>query len=316
MKKISIIGLGVVGRVTSLMALEYGFAVDIYDKNSLSSEDSASYIAGGMISPISELDYCSSDILEYYSFSMNWWKKIEQEIKVDLKIKDTLICAFQQDASELELIKKRIRLTKNPISENVPCKLGFTGFKIPREGFLNPRKFFRSSNRFFQNHKKCHFFQKKLSNDLPGLEGSIIDCRGIGAKNLKNLRGVRGELLEVFAKNVQIDHIVRLYHPRYPLYIIPRGAGLFSLGASMIESDDNSAISVRTSLEILTTAVSYDEGFLEARILNSLVGIRPTFPSSLPKICKNKNSISINGVFRNGYLYAPSLAHKVLREII
>ena len=316
MKKISIIGLGVVGRVTSLMALKRGFKVDLYDKHPINSEDSTSYIAGGMISPISELDYCSSDILKYNSFSMDWWKETEKEINVDLKIKDTLVCAFEQDVNELELIKKRIRLTKNVIIENVEFKMGITGFIIPDEGFLNPKKFFSSSNGIFQNHKNCQFYQKALNNDLKELEGVIIDCRGIGAKNLKNLRGVRGELLEVYAPNVQIDRVVRLYHPRFPLYIIPREEGVFSLGASIIESDDDSSISVRTNLEILTTAVSYDEGFLEARILRSLVGVRPTFPSSLPQILRDKKIISINGMFRNGYLCAPSLANEVLREII
>ena len=31
---------------------------------------------------------------------------------------------------------------------------------------------------------------------------------------------------------------VRVLHPRVPVYIVPRGAGLYMVGATMIESDE------------------------------------------------------------------------------
>ena len=81
----------------------------------------------------------------------------------------------------------------------------------------------------------------------------VFDCRGFGAKKAyPQLRGVRGEVIWLQTSQVQLAHPIRLVHPRYPLYVVPRGQGRYVIGASQIESEDFSAISVRTILELLT----------------------------------------------------------------
>ena len=70
----------------------------------------------------------------------------------------------------------------------------------------------------------------------------VVDCRGLAARDaLPDLRGVRGEMVVVRSPEVSLSRPVRMLHPRIPLYIVPRGDGLFMIGATMIESERRGA---------------------------------------------------------------------------
>ena len=103
---------------------------------------------------------------------------------------------------------------------------------------------------------------------------------------------------------------VRLIHPRWPLYVIPRGDGRFMLGATSIEAQD-SGVSVRSALELLGAAYAVHPAFAEARIVEFGSALRPAFPDNLPRISIEKD-IAVNGLYRHGFLLAPALAELVL----
>src|SRR5207244_1871799 len=66
----------------------------------------------------------------------------------------------------------------------------------------------------------------------------VIDCRGLGARaDLRDLRGVRGELIELHAPEARLSRPVRILHQRYPIYVAPRGPERFVVGATCIESE-------------------------------------------------------------------------------
>ncbi|TGQ03663.1 FAD-dependent oxidoreductase, partial [Mesorhizobium sp. M2E.F.Ca.ET.219.01.1.1] len=68
-----------------------------------------------------------------------------------------------------------------------------------------------------------------------------IDCTGMAAVD-DRLRGVRGEMLILRAPDVSLSRPVRLLHPRFPLYIVPRADHRFMIGATMIESQSGGSI--------------------------------------------------------------------------
>jgi len=141
----------------------------------------------------------------------------------------------------------------------------------------------------------------------------VIDCRGNGAaRDLKDLRGVRGELFYLHAPEVNLNRPTRLMHPRYSIYIVPRADHIYVLGATMIESDDMSPVSVRSSLELLSAAYSVHTGFAEARVLESSVNLRPAFPDNHPRFYVAPGLLRINGLFRHGFLISPTLAEFAL----
>jgi glycine oxidase len=140
----------------------------------------------------------------------------------------------------------------------------------------------------------------------------VVDCRGLGAKDdLPSLRGVRGERIVVKSRDVTLARPVRLLHPRFPLYVVPWGDGLYMIGATVIESEEAGAISLRSTLDLLAAAYALDPAFGEAEIVEQGAGARPAFPDNRPRIIARKGYIYVNGLYRNGFLLAPALAELV-----
>src|SRR5207253_10036786 len=155
-------------------------------------------------------------------------------------------------------------------------------------------------------------------NSEPGpadIEGIVIDCRGLAARDEQpGLRGVKGEMILIETAEVQLARPVRLIHPRWPLYVIPREDNLFMLGATSIEAEDT-GVSVRSALELLGAAYAVHPAFAEARIVEFGSGLRPAFPDNLPRINIEKDRILVNGLYRHGFLIAPALAELTLAYV-
>ncbi|HXO70108.1 MAG TPA: FAD-dependent oxidoreductase, partial [Bradyrhizobium sp.] len=143
-------------------------------------------------------------------------------------------------------------------------------------------------------------------------DGIVIDCRGLFARDTQpNLRGVKGEMVIVETDEIALSRPVRLIHPRWPLYIIPRANNQFMIGATSIEREDD-GVSVRSALELLSAAYAVHPAFGEARIVEIGSGLRPAFPDNLPRIAIDNRKIAVNGLYRHGFLLAPALAELVL----
>jgi glycine oxidase len=142
------------------------------------------------------------------------------------------------------------------------------------------------------------------------VDGLVIDCRGLAAReDLPGLRAVRGERLLLRSREVRLTRTVRLLHPRHPLYVVPWGNGLFLVGATVIESEDWSAMTVRSALELLGLAYALHPGFGEAEIVELGAGLRPAFADNVPKVVvASARHIHVNGAYRHGFLLAPALA--------
>jgi glycine oxidase len=133
------------------------------------------------------------------------------------------------------------------------------------------------------------------------------------ASELPTLRGVRGERLVIRSHEIRLRRPVRLLHPRHPLYVVPWTDGRFLVGATVVESEDAGAITVRSALELLGTAYALHPAFGEAEILETGAGVRPAFPDNLPhaEIRDGGRHILVNGAYRHGFLLAPVLAEAV-----
>jgi glycine oxidase len=140
----------------------------------------------------------------------------------------------------------------------------------------------------------------------------IVDCRGLAARDaLPDLRGVRGEMLVIRSRDLVLSRPVRMLHPRIPLYIVPRGEGVFMVGATMIESEARGGPTVRSAMELLNAAYALHPAFGEAEILEINADVRPAFPDNLPAVRGEGRTLYVNGLFRHGFLLAPALARQV-----
>ena len=155
----------------------------------------------------------------------------------------------------------------------------------------------------------------------------VIDVRGVGAQSstpamrgedaqngTPPIRGVRGETIWLHAPAHGLQRPVRLLHPRYRVYIVPRNAETIFIGASEIESQDYSPVSLRSAVELMTAAHSVLPALAEARIIRLDSNCRPATPDNAPLVQWQGQRLAINGLFRHGWLLAPALVEQALQN--
>jgi glycine oxidase len=144
----------------------------------------------------------------------------------------------------------------------------------------------------------------------------VVDARGVGSKALlPGLRGVRGEVLRVECPGVTLQRPVRLMHPRYMLYVAPRPAHQFVVGATELESEDTGEVTLRSMLELGSALYSLHPAFGEARVLRLSVALRPALDNDQPACLQQDGVWHLNGLYRHGYLCAPALVESLLQQI-
>lgn len=339
MKKIAIVGAGIIGRLLAFGLIRKGYQVTIFDANNLLGKSSCSYAAAGMLSPIAELESGDPFIYELGKTSLELWDSILLELNAPVYFKKngSLMISHAQDVAELNHFKTKVNfqsdneinlkfLSPKEMSELEPdLHWKSQGLYLQNEGQIDNRMLLSSLTSALLASEIDWQENSQVKDIIPGQLTAnnrkyhfdlICDCRGLGAKKiLSKLRGVRGELIYLHAPQVNITRPIRFFHPRYRLYIVPRLMNNYLVGASEIESEDLSTISVRTALELLSAAYSIHHGFAEARVIESITNCRPAFPDNLPGIFYQDGLIKINGLYRHGYLISPILVNETISII-
>ena len=141
-----------------------------------------------------------------------------------------------------------------------------------------------------------------------------VDTRGLGARGTLPLRGVRGELLWLHAPGLDLRRPVRCIHARHRDNLVPRHGDIVIVGATEIDSEDTSPVSVRSTIELLSAAHSIAPQLAEARIVRLDTHLRPATPDQRPHLHCEPGLIRINGLFRHGFLLAPALVEEALER--
>lgn len=328
---IAVVGFGLAGRLAAL-ELSKLHHVTVFEADDEQTPNSAGKVAAAMLAPLAESVLCEADLALMGLDSMKRWPEIVSELEGDVFFQQqgTLVVAHQQDKGDLQSFTQRIKpiaghsaqaLNAQQIAQLEPelANRFNQGLFLPCEGQIDNQAFYQASFTMLNKRKvKCVFNQRVTIkngeiNNRPF--DYIIDCRGLGAKSDKPLRGVRGEVARLYAPEVNLTRPVRLMHPRYPIYIAPKPNHEYVIGATEIESQDSGAATVRSTLELLSAAYTVHSGFAEARLLNIQTGLRPAFSDNRPEVSQVGNVISINGLYRHGYMLAPALVAQVVSRI-
>jgi glycine oxidase len=342
---LGIVGAGVTGRMLSLLALKRGMKVSLFEKKSKMphSKDQrpCSLVAAGMLSPYCELEKSDVLISELGVDSLNLWEEIVPSMGGDIffQRKGGIVLSHPEDQNEMLKLEKI--LGKNQLQHTYKHLNGkellalesdlsphfSKALFFENEGQIDPWSFYRSFNESILPQCEESFFETDVLEINPhGIKTSqknytfdwVIDCRGLEAKkDERRLRGVRGEIIKIRAPGINLLRPLRLMHPRYCLYIVPREDNQYLIGATNLESEDYSPISVRSALELLSACYSVNSSFSEARIVEMDVHCRPAFPDNNPKIIlkKAEGLVMANGLYRHGYLISPKIADLVLNKL-
>ncbi len=336
-KTAGIAGAGIMGRILALKLLQQGYNVTLFDRDRAMGTAAAAFTAAGMLAPYSELESAESEIYQLGQRSLKLWPGIAQTLQMPevLQTGGSLVVAHKRDEPDLihfnQLLKYKI-----PDESGIEflCQRGLAEVEpelVPRfekatylagECWVCPPELMhalgeklRALGASWHSNSEVIRLQKGMIRTTRGEHhfDIVADCRGLGARPaLPGLRGVRGELIEVYAPEVNIRRMVRLMHPRYRLYLVPRKNSHYVLGATQIESEDMSEISVRSALELLSALYAIHPGFAEARIVATRTNCRPAMLDNQPLIQLQDGVLQINGLYRHGYLLAPALAEQAI----
>jgi glycine oxidase len=309
---VSIIGAGIAGAWQALLFAEAGHAVTLHERSDADMMQSTSHWAGGMLAPWCEAEASEPLISRLGIRSLDLWRRHFPHTP----FRGSLVVTHPRDRADFDRFAKLTsghrRLDAKAVNELEPSLEGRfrEGLFYPDEGHVEPRRVLPELHaRIAAAGGTIAFNSEAKADDIDGI---VIDCRGLAARDrLPELRGVKGEMIVVETSEVELTRPVRLIHPRWPLYVIPRGDGRFMLGATSIEAEDN-GVSVRSALELLGAAYAIHPAFAEARIVEFGSGLRPAFPDNLPRIAVHNQKIAVNGLYRHGFLLAPALAELTL----
>ena len=327
----TILGAGLMGRLLALALARAGHRVQVFEAGGPEAEGAAARVAAAMLAPLAESAITETSVVQMGQHGLRRWPELiaQLDAPVFFQQNGTLILWHRQDAAEAtrfghQLTATRLALPSLPAPQPLDAaaiahlepSIGSRfaqGLYLPGEGQLDNRQLLAALLLQLQKFGvDLHWHSPREPQDCQA--DWVFDCRGLGARSQwPGLRAVRGEVLRLHAPGVKLRRPVRLVHPRYPLYIAPKENNVFVVGATEIESDDLSPISVRSSLELLSAAYSVHPGFGEARILESSTQCRPTLPNNLPAIRQlSARVLQINGLYRHGFLIAPALLDAVL----
>ncbi|CAB3795919.1 hypothetical protein LMG28138_03974 [Pararobbsia alpina] len=326
----AVVGGGLIGRLIAWRLAGAGARVALYEQGDAAGRSAAAWVAAAMLAPLAEAASAELLITELGAASLEAWPALLAELPapVFFQRNGTLVVWHPSDRAEATIFTSRLRvnapasllrgglepLSGAPLLAAEPALGGRfqQGFLLPNEGQLDNRQLLAAvAEGLAERRVETHWNTRVEGAELDTLPaGIVIDCRGLGAKtDWRGLRGIRGEVARVHAPGIGLSRPVRLLHPRYPLYIAPKQDDLYVIGATEIEGEDMSPISVRSSLELLSAAFSIHPGFGEARILELSTQCRPTLPDHRPLVRLASNrTIRVNGLYRHGYMLAPEVS--------
>jgi glycine oxidase len=309
---IAVIGAGIAGAWQALLFAKAGHAVTLHERGDDAMAHATSHWAGGMLAPWCESEVSEPLVSRLGLRSLALWR----EHAPDTSFNGSLVVAHPRDRSDFERFARMTsghrHLQRDDVSKLEPSLDGRfrEALFFPNEGHVEPRRVLPELHaRIRAAGGQIEFGSAPEPADIDRL---AIDCRGLAARDtFPDLRGVKGEEIIVETDEIVLSRPVRLLHPRWPLYIIPREHHHFMIGATSIECEDD-GVSVRSALELLSAAYAVHPAFGEARIVEIGAGLRPAFPDNLPRIAIDKNRIAVNGLYRHGFLLAPALAELAL----
>jgi glycine oxidase len=338
---IGIAGAGLLGRLLAWRLGRAGHRVSVFDPASgpqptFDGRQAAAFTAAGMLSPLAELDNSSPQVATLGWRSLALWPEIvaAMESPPHFAANGSLLLAHRSDLGAAQRVLARLAdalpgtpqaqpLSITELQALEPALHGAShAWLLPEEGQIDPVAAMRALHdeaagvRWNWNRRVSAVRDDGvlvLDDGTQQRFDLVFDVRGTGARPELPVRGVRGETVWLHAPGHELTRPVRLLHPRHRVYLVPRPGDIVLLGASEIESEDRSPVSLQSAVELMAAAHSVMPALAESRIIRLDANLRPALPDNEPCTDVTTHRVRINGLFRHGWLIAPALVEDALR---
>jgi len=273
-RRITVAGAGILGLWQALALARAGHRVRLMEATARPFEHAQSRFAGAMLAPYCEAEAAGPLVRDLGREGLRLWRETYRHVFAD----GTLVLSHPRDRAELVRFTRHTagheRVEASRLAELEPDLAGRfgTGLFYPEEAHVvTPDALAALLDAVRQAGAEVRFGQPWSGSRADA--DVVVDCRGMAAKSdLPGLRGVRGERLILRTRDVSLRRPVRLLHPRHPLYVVPWGEGVHLVGATLIESEDPSPMTVRSALELLGMIYALHPAFGEAEIVEHGAG--------------------------------------------
>lgn len=338
MQSFGIAGAGLLGRLLAWQLARTGARVQVFDAAAgpgpaFDAQGPAAFSAAGMLCPLAERDHADARVAALGWRSIALWRGIVDALPAPRPFfaeRGSLLVAHRGDLASAQRVLARLAEDRHaapePLDASALARLEPAlpppahAWLLPGEAQIDPLATMAAVQTAAEG--VAWHWQRPVAQVLPGrlqFEGGghadfdcAIDVRGLGAAPSLPLRGVRGETVWLHAPGHGLTRPVRLVHPRHRVYLVPRPGDLLFLGATEIESEDRSPVSLKSAVELMSAAHSVLPMLAEARILRLDRHLRPALPDHLPRTDHADGLLRINGLFRHGWLTAPALVQDAL----
>jgi glycine oxidase len=347
--QLTVVGAGVIGMACAWQAAAAGFEVTVLDPAPASG---ASWVAGGMLAPVTEAWPGEEALLELGEESLRRWPQFAAELEAaagrpaGLRTEGTVVVATGAgDRAELDTLAGYLgklgraveRLSGREMRRLEPA-LGPDvrgGLSVPDDLAVDNRVLL-AALRAAGEHAGARFVERAaravlddgsrvtgVRTDGPEVDSQVVlVCAGAHSAALHPalnglVRPVKGEILRLAHRAGAFpppSRTVRALVDGRPVYAVPRDGGGLVIGATQAETGFDTEVTVGGVRDLLRDAERVLPGIAEYALVESAAGLRPGSPDNLPLVgpAGPDGLLVATGHHRNGMLLAPVTADAVL----
>jgi glycine oxidase len=333
-RTLSVVGAGIAGLSIAWQASWAGWFVTLYDP---APARGSSWVAGGMLAPLSEGWPGEERALELGVESLQLWPSFAKHLTADtglpsgLRTEGTVMVAIDSaDAGELRVMadwlaaqgrdvgvipRRELRRMEPSLGHNIQLALAVPGdLSVDNRQLLTAliAACTRAGVRMVSEQVE----------DLASLRADqVVLAAGVDSAALHPLarvRPVKGEILRLRARRGALPPPTRtvrgVVHGRH-VYIVPRDDGVV-VGATQHEVGHDREVTVSGVRDLIADAEFVLPSIAEFGLISADAGLRPMTADNMPLIGRvDCNTIIATGHGRNGLLLAPLTAAAVLAEL-
>jgi len=331
MNSLAVVGAGAVGLAVAWRADQAGWRVSVHDPEPARG---ASWVAGGMLAPLTEGWPGEEAALELGAESLRRWPEFAGELSAaagadaGMLTTGTLVVGVDAaDSGELDVLAgwlaQRGRavhpLTPRELRRREPA-LGHRlrgGLDVPGDLAVDNRALLAALARVC-----APLIVRERVDALDELHADqVVLAAGVCSPRLLAgvpVRPVKGEILRLRVRPGALPPpgctVRGVVHGRH-VYLVPRAGGLV-VGATQHEVGHDREVTVGGVRDLIADAEALLPAVAEYGLSSVDAGLRPTTPDNVPLIGRvDERTVLATGHGRNGLLLAPLTADAVLAEL-
>jgi len=339
-----VVGGGVIGLSVAWRTSAAGYDVCIVDSEPARG---ASWLAGGMLAPVTEAWPGEEDALRLGEASLRRWPQFAAALAAEgtdpgLSMEGTVVVALDRaDADQIDVLAGYLRSLGREVRSLRGSELrrAEPGIGSVRSGLLvlgdlavDNRKLLSALYEAatgrgvrFVRAEAGTVEPRRVQTPSGTIEGDVVVlAAGAWSGRLHpeladRVRPLKGEILRLRARRSSLApprHTVRAVVEGTPIYLVPRADGGLVLGATQYEAGFDRTVTARGVRLLLEGAERIFPSLAEYELLECAAGLRAASVDNLPYLGRLSDGVvAATGHHRNGLLLAPVTADTVLSVI-